>query len=401
MNTNDLYLTLLDLPNIKITKVVLSKNKIDIHCETKTKSWECPICKQEISCIHQSTCRVLRDLNMGSREVYLHITTRQFYCSDCHHYFHEELRFASPNAGHTHRQSDFMFLVAQQQSYARSAIILNMHPKTVERTILSKCEKMINITENYAKVKRLGIDEQSHKKGKKDYICVLTDLDSGTIVDMLPDRKKETLVKHFQSLGKEFCDKITDISCDNWKTYINVAKECFPQANIILDRFHFTKQLNESLSDYLSEVKPTLKPVLRDNKDFSKLKKIVNVQYHKLSDEEFDVLKNAFEKDDKLKELYFNREKFHHILDNNTEQAIALQQINDWIKNTQEKQFSYFDNFIQSLNSTKVYIANYVKDRLSNAVTEGLNNIIRVVKRFSFGMPSFKNLRLRSLAFLL
>ncbi|TAG77528.1 MAG: ISL3 family transposase, partial [Cytophagales bacterium] len=47
------------------------------------------------------------------------------------------------------------------------------------------------------------------------------------------------------------------------------------------------------------------------------------------------------------------------------------------------------------------YIANYVKDRLSNAVTEGLNNIIRVVKRFSFGMPSFKNLRLRSLAFFL
>ncbi len=153
------------------------------------------------------------------------------------------------------------------------------------------------------------------------------------------------------------------------------------------------------MNDYLEEVKPTLKPVLNNNKDFSKLKKIVNVQYHKLSDEKFDLLKNAFEKDDKLKELYFNREKFHHILDNNIEQEIALQQINDWIKNTQEKQFSYSDNFIQSLNSTKVYIANYVKNRLPNAVTEGLNNIIRVVRRFSFGMPSFKNLRLRSLAF--
>ena len=257
------------------------------------------------------------------------------------------------------------------------------------------------MSQNYGQLRRLGIDAQSHKKGKKDYIGVITDLDRGTIVDILPDRKKSTILAHFKALGQAFCEQITDVSCDCWDTYIQVAKECFPKANIVLDRFHFTKQLNESLKSYLKEVKSTLKPLLEKITDFSKLTKVVNQQYHLLSDEQLDLIAFAFEKDAKLKQLYFHREEFHHILDNNTDKEIALKQIEQWMKNTDEKQLVWFDNFVKSLKTTKNYIANYVKDSLSNAVTEGLNNVIRVIKRFSFGTTNFKNLRLRALAFYL
>lgn len=401
MNTYDLYTSLLGLPNLKITNVVLTETKIDIFCETETVSWQCPICGRATTTVHQKTTRKLRDLSMGARYVFLHVLSKQFYCSSCHHYFHEELDFVTGNESFTSRQKDFMFLISQHQDYQSTGAILNIHAKTVERGVLSKCENLINLSKNYAQLRRLGIDEQSHRKGKKAYICVITDLDKGTIVDMLPDRKKETIVAHFKALGEDFCKQITDVSCDYWDTYLHVAKECFPQANIILDRFHFTKHLNEALKNYLKEVEITLKPLLKDKKDFAKLKKIVNVQYHLMSDQQLDILQFAFEKDKKLKEIYFNREKFHHILDNNTDKEIALKKIDEWVKNTIEKQLFYFEDFIKSLKSTKNYIANYVTDKLSNAATEGLNNVIRLIKRFSFGMPSFKNLRLRTLAFFL
>ena len=42
---------------------------------------------------------------------------------------------------------------------------------------------MINILERYRQISRLGIDEHSHRKGKKDYLCILTDLDKGIIID--------------------------------------------------------------------------------------------------------------------------------------------------------------------------------------------------------------------------
>jgi transposase len=59
---------------------------------------------------------------------------------------------------------------------------------------------------------------------------------------------------------------------------------------------------------------------------------------------------------------------------------------------------SVFEPFSKTLESTKKYVANYVKNNLSNAVTERLNNLIRSVRRAAFGMPNFEHLRWRALA---
>ena len=124
-----------------------------------------------------------------------------------------------------------------------------MHPKTVERLVLDQCKKNLNLNNRYAQVKRLGIDEQSHRKGKKDYICLLTNLDTGTIIDMLPNRKKETLVAHFKALGQDFCNQITDVSCDIWTPYISTVETCFPNANLILDRFHSDRRCGGQITE--------------------------------------------------------------------------------------------------------------------------------------------------------
>jgi len=59
---------------------------------------------------------------------------------------------------------------------------------------------------------------------------------------------------------------------------------------------------------------------------------------------------------------------------------------------------SVFEPFIKTLKNTKTYVANYVENSLSNAVTEGLNNLIRSVRRAAFGMTKFEHLRWRALA---
>jgi transposase len=333
-------------------------------------------------------------LNISNREVYLHIKVRQFNCKNCNKYFSETLDFADDNKSHTHRQSDYMFLVGSKQSYAETAVILNTNAKTVERTVLAICKEKANIVSRYADVKRLGIDEQSHRKGKKDYICVLTDLDKGIIVDILKSREKEHLIGHFNSLGKDFCNQITDVSCDCWAAYISVAQTCFPSAHLVLDKFHVVKLLNNCLDTFRKE----LRKEEPKKEAYKKLKWILFKQYQNLSDSQLDDLHFAFEQNSELKNLYFIREKFHHILDNNTEVDTTIEQIEDWIKDIESKKISVFDKFIKTLKSTKKYIANYVQNHVSNAVTEGLNNLIRSIRRVSFGMPNFENLRWRSLA---
>lgn len=389
-----IYSAILNLPDVTITGISLAKRTIKIACCMTTKYQVCPKCGATCAAINGRTTRHLRDLNMMEREVHLELTVHQFYCSSCHHYHTQEVDFAAPNKSYTHRQAKYVFELCQKQSYKEISAIVNMNSKTVERLVLDECEKKIALDLRYARVKRLGIDEQSHRKGKKDFICILTDLDTGTIIDILADRKKETLVAHFQSLGESFCQQITDVSCDIWSPYITTIETCFPNANLILDRFHVTKLLNESLDKMRKE----LRQAHKEEKVFKKLKWVLFKQYYKLSDAELDILDDAFKAHPALQKNYFLREEFHHILENNDDVNIVLTLIDQWIEKVKLTQEAIFEPFIKTLLHYKTYVANYVKDNLSNAVTEGLNNLVRSIRRMSFGIPNFKHLRLRALA---
>lgn len=399
MEKHEIYEILLNLSSVTIQDVILEEKKIMIDCELKSKSMKCLTCGEVCTSVHQSYTRQLRDLNISDRQVYLRVKIRQYICKNCNKTLTDNIDFADSNKSYTHRQADFMFLVGSKQSYAESAVILDMHPKTVERAILSQCKKEVDISNRYAAVKRLGIDEQSHQKGKKEYVCVLTDLDKGIIIDILKSRKKESLVAHFEALGKDFCKQITTVSCDCWQSYLQLSEIFFPHATIVLDRFHVIKLLNHGLDNFRKE--------LRKNEEkkecFKQLKWVLYKQYHTLSDQELDDLHAAFEQSPTLKELYWMREKFNHILDNNTEVQTAIEQMDTWVNELENKKITAFDSFIKTLKSTKKYIANYVQCHSSNAVTEGLNraanrNLIRSIKRIAFGMPNFENLRWRCLA---
>lgn len=394
MDNYDLYEELLNLFEVKITAVKIESNLITIECHVKKSGGICPNCGKASDSVNQYYARTLRDLNMGIRQVYLLVKMRQFYCKNCKRYFSESLAFADLNKEHTHRQTDYMFCLARKQSYTEVGAIVDVSPKTIERLVLSKCENIIDVASRYAQVRRLGIDEHSHRKGKKDFLCILTDLDRGIIIDILANRKKETLIAHFQGLGHEFCQQITDVCCDYWPAYITTAQTCFPQATLILDRFHVVKLLNDALDTFRKE----LRKLDKDNPHYKKLKWILYKQYHTLSDTQLDDLDLAFKDCPDLEKIYWARERFHHILDNSNSVAKALSAIQDWTKDLATTGITAFDKFLKTLSKIQDYVANYVINYLSNAVTEGLNNLIRSVRRTAFGMTNFQHLRLRVLA---
>jgi transposase len=152
------------------------------------------------------------------------------------------------------------------------------------------------------------------------------------------DRKKETLVAHFQSLGESFCQQITDVSCDIWSPYITTIETCFPNANLILDRFHVTKLLNESLD----KMRKQLRQAHKEEKVFKKLKWVLFKQYYKLSDAELAVLADAFQACPALQKNYFLREEFHHILENNDDVDIVLTLIDQMDRESKINTRCYF-----------------------------------------------------------
>ena len=396
-NTNGIYESMLNLPSLRVDEVELSEHKVLISCHTSSGSGLCPVCSHATTKVNQHTVHLIRDVNLAGREVMLQLRVKQYECVDCRRYFTETPPFADLGKSYTHRLAKSMFDLSRQHSYTSAGEILNIHPKTVERAVLAYCKKAVEaeLPVRYRQVRRLGIDELSNKKGKQDFICVLTNLDTGEHLDLLEDRNKSTLIAHFEGLGSAFCSQISDVSCDMWGPYIQVAQRCFPQANIVIDRFHATQAINKCLD--------ALRKILRQGQPsqqaYKPLKWILYKRYHALSDTQLDSLEEGFRASPQLKEVYWLREQFHHILENSGTHHIAKEALNKWVDKVENTQKEVFEPFIKTLKSKGDYILNYVRDYLSNAVTEGLNNLIRQIKRASWGMPNFENLRLRVLAF--
>ena len=198
------YTRLLSLPHVQLTGITVTEKRIKIACTLTDTQTRCPLCGVVCPVVNDRTTRRVRDLNIPEREVYLLGSVRQFRCPTCGSCPTERLPFADTNKSYTHRQARYVFAVARKQAYGEVGAVVGMPAKTVERLVLHECGRALQLPEQYAGLRRLGLDEQSHRKGKKHFICLLTNLDTGTLVDILPNRKKETLLAYFQVLGQEF-----------------------------------------------------------------------------------------------------------------------------------------------------------------------------------------------------
>ncbi len=98
----------------------------------------------------------------------------------------------------------------------------------------------------------LCIDEvyapSSQYKGSK-YMCILYDFYEHSIIDVLPERKKNYLHHYFQPLQHTGeLNNVKYIVMDMHKTYKDISKLYLKRAVICADSFHVVKQLNDSLS---------------------------------------------------------------------------------------------------------------------------------------------------------
>ena len=204
MQETDFYQQLLALPDLQVKQVEYTPTRITLFCQLQLPSQPCPHCLKQTDQLNQYTIRQVRDLDISGRQVWLHIRIRQFICQNCNRYFSQSIPFAQDTKSYTNRQAKWIVECCARQPFSQVGALLNICPKTVERLYYSQVQNHLHLPARYAQVRRLGIDEIAHRKGKAHYACVLTDLDRGIALDILPSRSKETLLAHFKALGPVF-----------------------------------------------------------------------------------------------------------------------------------------------------------------------------------------------------
>lgn len=392
----ELFEELLRLSQVTVLSYEIGKKTIRVNCEHKTHKGACPLCGQETTRVHQYSMHEVRDLDISGRKVILDIRVAQLVCEDCHRYFNEPLDFVEPNKGYTKRQAKWIFELSAKQPFTEVGALVDMNAKTVERIFYN--QTCVTDYSRYAGVKRLGIDEISFRKGKGDYLCVLTDLDTGQTIDILRDRKKDSLVVHFQSIAlksRSFCEQVEAVSCDFWGPFMDIAKTQFPNAIVVGDRFHWTGYLNEALN----KLRRSLRKEHPKEDVFKNIKWALFKQEANTSPEQKKQLAKSFELSPLLKEMYDIKTALQNLFEQELSFDIALEKIRHWIEQAKAMNQKFLSEFIAFFERNFEAITNFFKQRISNAKTEGNNNLLRTVKRMTFNMTNFAHFKARCFAF--
>jgi transposase len=89
----------------------------------------------------------------------------------------------------------------------------------------------------------LSIDEKCVGRGHK-YISVLSDANTGKVIEITAGRSQDSADKLCSSLSFEQRSMVETVCTDMWHPYITVANKHFPNAKHCFDNFHLVGYLN-------------------------------------------------------------------------------------------------------------------------------------------------------------
>ncbi|QIK57045.1 ISL3 family transposase [Erysipelothrix sp. HDW6A] len=228
------------------------------------------------------------------------------------------------------------------------------------------------------------------------------DSSNGTVLDILTHRHTGFLKSYFFRYPLKVRKKVETVCIDMFKGYIDVIRVCFPNAVIITDRFHVAQLLNRSLNSVrvqtMNQNKGHYKKLKRYWKLLLKSHEDLDLTNHKKSTGFYHLMTEQQVVDELLRQFPILEESYWLV--QNLRSCIKYRNIQRF-KTLIEKETRHLPKTIQISMETLRYHSNSIINALtysnSNGKLEGTNNLIKVIKRITFGYRLFSNFRARIL----
>jgi len=380
---------LLEIEGAIVKNVEIKEGILHIFIEMKRKKHKCKNCEQETDRIHDYREQTIKDLAILGKITYIHLRKRRYICLECGKKFMENTPFLSRYQRITKRMSAYIVsCFAKIRSVKSIAEECNISQ--------TKATSLFNQVE-YGKPKLLeiiAIDEFKGNAGGEKFQCILTDPRERKVLDIIASRKSEPLSKYFSEYSKEERSQVKYIIMDMSSLFRNVARNCFPEARIVADKFHICRQITWALERVRKEEQKRFATTRR--KYFKKSRWILLKRQSKLNQEEKQQLENMLNISEKIRKAYLLKEKFYEFMESKTITE-AKERLLKWSILAGEIDLPEFNQCITTFFNWRSEILAAFETGFSNGYTEGMNNKIKVLKRISFGIRNFARFRNRIL----
>lgn len=383
-----------DLPLFKgVTVKYFRENEengnLEAFIEMPVKEHRCPHCGHTTTYIKDYRLQTVKDLTVAGKPLIVTIRKRRYICKECNSTFTENNPYIKR---YCHFPQRFYFESIKETLTLQSFTSI---ARKVGVSVSSIIRWFDNI--NYPKAELpscIAIDEFKGNANGEKFQCNLSDPVKHKIIDILPNRDSEDLCKHFLEYTYDERAKVKKVVMDLSTLFRSVAKQLFPVAKIIADKFHVIRVVINSLENVRKRIQKEFHDAKR--KWFKRSRHLLLKPEYKLTDDDKIELNRMLNSSPELEKAWILKERFYEIFRKVT-RTEAKKELRDWLLLANQLSIPEFKHCITTFTNWRTEIANIISENVSNGFIEGSNNKIKVLKRISFGVQNFKRFRNRIL----
>ncbi|HEY9575794.1 MAG TPA: ISL3 family transposase [Lachnospiraceae bacterium] len=377
------------MKGVNVKKIVHSNSFVKIFLETVPREHICPACFSSTKRVHDYRTQVIKDLPFQLKHCYLVLRKRRYVCL-CGKRFYENYSFLPRYFQHTSRLTAFI-AASLHDTLAVSGIAAKCNVST---TTVNRILDTVSCTRTTLST-TISIDEFKGNSGHEKYHCILVDPSKHSVLDILPSRSWVSLSSYFRDIPRNERYRVNFFVCDMWRPYADLAKAYFPNASIIIDKYHFIRQVSWAIEAIRKRLQKTMPAALR--KYYKRSRSLILHRYDKLTSENKKACDLMLLYKDELRQAHYLKEYFFRIC-KNPRYSEQRKEFFDWICTAEQSQLKEFEACAKTFRSWRKEILNAFKyPHLTNGPTEGFNNKIKVLKRISYGFRNFEHFRTRIL----
>ena len=385
MLMTDYTAKLLNLEDVIITNVENISDQLHIYIELPRGEHVCPACGAVTDRIHDYRMQTIKDIPLA-RDTFLHLRKRRYRCN-CGKRFFEKNAFLPRYYRVTSRLvAEIIYAFKKVVSAKEIGCRFNVSGVTAMRYFNLFNKKLTTLPDV------ISLDEFKGNSGGQKYNSIIVDPQNKIVLDILPNRFENELVKYFSQFTNK--NEVKYFVCDMNPHFRQVARICFPQATIVADKYHVIRQVYWAMEKVRKNEQNKLSKRFR--KYFKKSKHLLAKRTENLTPEEMDRLALMFEIAPRLADAYRIKNEFLTVMRCKSSLE-GKQRLIDWLFSVEVMDLPEFHDCTKAYHNWFQEILNALDVPWTNGYIEGCNNKTKVLKRVSYGMRNFSNFRKRIL----
>lgn len=389
MSNLKLLCKILHLKGMKITHFAFKNRDKELHLAVKPykNGCRCPHCGRRGRMVWQAAApRRWEDLTLMGLKVLFWYTPREILCPT-HARVQEAIPWADAYSRISYRLEWRLCALCQIMTQKAAAEILGMAPSTLS-DLLHRIIHRVRDGHKIRGVTTLGVDEISFCKGRK-FATLVYDLDRARVLWVGQGKGRESIDRFFnECLSEGQKARILWASCDMSRAYTEAIKHHCPNATLVIDRFHVVKALNEAVDEVRKEQWRALDTEGR--KAIKGLRWLLGMHSRNRTKGHTRFLNSLRNANRRIHRAWVLKDEFEHFW-NYSYRGAAEKFLRRWITAALRSRIPSLRQFVATLRNHFDNILAFVDRNLTNAVGEGLNRIVKIIKNRASGYRNLEN----------